>query len=79
MLLGGVAIEDRLVRRLAEIVDRRLGNKLDHALLFRAQIVALTREEKDAILGALEQAPPELEPVRELLTTDAQWHARRRL
>ena len=79
MLLGGVAIEDRLVRRLAEIVDRRLGNKLDHALLFRAQIVALTREEKDAILGALEQAPPELEPVREVLTTDAQWHARRRL
>lgn len=79
MLLGGVPIDDRLVRRLSEILDRRLGNKLDHALLFRAQIVALTREEKDAILAALEKAPPDLEPVRELLTADAQWHVRGRL
>jgi uncharacterized protein (DUF1778 family) len=79
MLLGGVAIDDRLVRRLAAILDRRLGNKLDHALLFRAQIVALTREEKEAILAALEKAPPDLEPVRELLAAEAQWRVRRRL
>jgi hypothetical protein len=76
MLLGGVAIDDRLVRRLATIVGRSLGNKLDHALLFRAEIVALTRDEKKAILAALEGAPPELEPVRELLIADEQWRLR---
>jgi hypothetical protein len=79
MLLGGVAIDDRLVRRLATIVGRSLGNKLDHALLFRAQIVALTRDEKEAILAALEHAPPELEAVRELLLSDEQWRLRGRL
>ena len=79
MLLGGVAIDDRLVRRLAVLVGRPLANKLDHALLFRAQIVALTVDEKKAILAALEKAPPELEPVRELLVADAQWRLRGRL
>ena len=79
MLLGGVPIDDELVRRLAAILRRPLGSKLDHALLFRAQIVALTRDEKEAILEALEKAPPELEPVRELLMADAQWRLRDRL
>ena len=79
MLLGGVPVDDGLVRRLAEILGRPLGSKLDHALLLRAQIVALTREEKQAILTALEKAPPELEPVRDLLIGDVQWRLRGRL
>jgi hypothetical protein len=79
MVLGGVPVDDRLVRRLAAILGRPLGSKLDHALLFRAEIVALTRDEKDRILEALEHAPPELEPVRELLLADENWHFRRRL
>ena len=43
--------------------------------------VALTTigHEKLAILAALEKAPPELEPVREALTADAQWSLRGRL
>jgi HEAT repeat protein len=41
--------------------------------------VALTREEKETILAALEKAPPDLEPVRQLLTADEQWSVRRRL
>ena len=79
MFLGGVPVDDRLVRRLAGILGRPLGSKLDHALLFRAQIVALTRDEKEAILQALEHAPPELEPMRELLLADESWRFRRRL
>lgn len=74
MLLGGVPIDDQLVRRLAGILGRPLASKLDQALLLRAQIVALTRDEKKAILAALEEAPPDLEAVRELLISDAQWH-----
>ena len=79
MLLGGVPIDDALVRRLSTILGRPVGDKLDRALLFRAQIVALTRDEKMAILAALEKAPPDLEPVRKMLIADAQWHQRGRL
>lgn len=79
MVLGGVPIDDRLVRRLAAHVGSPLGSKLDHALLFRAQIVALTRNEKEAILAALESAPHELDELRELLRADENWSLRRRL
>jgi hypothetical protein len=79
MLLGGVPIDDELVRRLAAIVGRPLAGRLDQALLFRAQVVALTRDEKEAILAALVQAPPELEALRELLVADERWRLRGRL
>ena len=78
MLLGGAPIDDQL----ASPIGRPVGSKLDRALLFRAQVVALvalTRDEKEAILSALEKPPPELEPVREVLMADAQWRLRGRL
>jgi hypothetical protein len=79
MLLGGVPSDDQLVRRLTTGLGRPVGDKLDRALLFRAQVVALTRYEKMAILAALEKAPPELEPLRESLMADAGWHLSDRL
>jgi hypothetical protein len=79
LLLGGVPIDDALVRRLSTILGRPVGDKLSRALLFRAQIVALTSDEKMAILRALEKAPSDLEPVREMLLADEQWHQRRRI
>jgi hypothetical protein len=79
VLLGGVSIDDRLVSRLAETVEGPLENKLTQALVFRAKVVALTREEKSAILAALERTPGDLQDVRELLLADEQWRLRRRL
>jgi len=79
MVLGGVPIEDQLVRRLTTVLGRPVADKLDRALLFRAQVVALTRDEKVAILTALEKAPPELERLRESLMADAGWHLSDRL
>jgi cytochrome c-type biogenesis protein CcmH/NrfG len=73
MLLGGVSVDDRLVRELAAILERPLGRRLEQALVFRAKIVALTREEKEAILATLERAPGELEEVRRLLLADDSW------
>jgi hypothetical protein len=78
MLFGGVSVEDRLVRELAGILNRPLGSKLGQALLFRAKIVALTREEKAVILAALERAGGELEQVRGLLLADERWREGRR-
>ena len=79
MLLGGVAVEDRLVRDLAAIVDRSLGAKLEMALLLRAKVMGLTREERAAILAALEKAPAELRGVRDVLLSDDNWRPHKRL
>ena len=78
MLFGGVSVDDRLVRDLAAILERPLGRKLEQALLFRAKIVALTRDEKKKVLAALERAPGEFEEVRELLLADDGWSLRER-
>jgi hypothetical protein len=79
MLLGGVAVDDRLVQKLAATLDRSLRGKLDQALLFRAKVIGLTNEEKAAILYALETAPAELQGVRDLLMADGSWRLRERL
>ena len=78
MLLGGVQVDDRVVRDLAAIVDRSLGNKLESALVFRAKIVGLTTEERRRILAALEQAPAGLQAIREVLLTSDAWRFRDR-
>jgi hypothetical protein len=75
MMIGGVWVDDRHVRDLVAIVQRPVGWKLEQALLFRAQIVAMTRDEKRAVLAALEQAPAELEELRELLLADENWRS----
>jgi hypothetical protein len=54
------------------------GAKLEQAVLFRAQIVAMTRDEKTSVLAALERAPAELAEVRELLFADENWREGRR-
>ena len=78
MLLGGVQVDDRVVRDLAAIVDRSLGNKLESALLFRAKIVGLTTEERRRILAALDQAPAGLQAVRQVLLSSEAWRLRDR-
>ena len=67
MVLDGVSLDDRVVRDLAAFLERPLGRKLELALFFSAKIVALTHEERLAILAALDRAPWEWEEVRELL------------
>jgi hypothetical protein len=75
-LVGGVSVEDRVVRDLARIVNRPLAHKLETALLFRAKVVGLTRDEMRAVLAALEDAPPELQGLREMLLADRRWRHR---
>jgi hypothetical protein len=79
MLLCGVAVEDRHVRGLAALVDTSLRSKLERALLFRAKVVGLTKEERAAVLKALENAPADLGEVRDLLVADHNWRLTQRL
>jgi len=67
MVLDGVPIEDRVVRAIAAVAGKPLAQKLEQALFFSAEVVALTRTEKDAVLAALDRMPWEYEEVRELL------------
>jgi hypothetical protein len=76
VLLGGVQVDERVVRDLAAIVDRSLGNKLESALVLRAKVVGLTTEERRRILAALESAPADLESVREELLSNEAWRSR---
>src|SRR5262245_34905688 len=61
MVLGGVPVEDWVVRELVATMQTPLGRKLQQALLFRAKIVALTRDERLALLAALESGPAEFD------------------
>ena len=73
MVLDGVSLENRIVRDLAAIVGRPLGQKLEQALFFSAEIVALTRGERAEVLAALDRTPWEFEEIRKLLLAGERW------
>jgi hypothetical protein len=79
MVLGGVSVDDEFVRRLAVLLNEPLRGKLERALLFRAMVVGLSPEEKEAVLAALANATPEMREIREMLMTDSRWRLRERL
>ena len=79
MVLGGVSVDDEFVRRLAVLLNEPLRGKLERALLFRAIVVGLSPEEKEAVLAALANATPEMREIREMLMTDSRWRLRERL
>jgi hypothetical protein len=73
MVLDGVSLDDRVVRDLIAFLDRALGRKLELALFFSAKIVALTHEERLAVLAALDRAPWQWEEVRDLFLAGDRW------
>ncbi len=73
MVLEGVSLDDRVVHRLISILDGQLRRKLQQALFFSAEIVALTIDERVAVLAALDRAPWEFQEIRELLLGGQSW------
>ena len=73
MLVGGVPVDERLLRRLAEVVPPAVARRLDLALFYRAAVLGLTAAERRAILAALENPPPGLENLRATLIQDPAW------
>ena len=73
MVLDGVSLDERVVRELVAHLEKPLGQKLEQALFFSAEIVALTHAERDAVLAALDRMPWEFEEVRELLLAGDRW------
>jgi hypothetical protein len=73
VLVGGVPVDERLLRRLAEVVPPAVARRLDMALLYRAAVLGLTRSERRAIVAALENPPSGLENLRATLVQDPSW------
>jgi hypothetical protein len=73
MVLDGVVVEKRAVRELAALVDRPLAEKLERALFFSAEVVALTPEEREAVMAALNRDQWESRDVRDRLSTGPRW------
>ena len=73
MVLDGVSLDDRLVRNLTPFLERPLAKKLEQALFFSARIVALTHEERLAVLAALDRARWEWDEVRDLFLAGDRW------
>jgi hypothetical protein len=73
MVLEGVSLDDRVVHRLISILDGQLRRKLQQALFFSAEIVALTFDERVAVLAALDRAPWEFDEIRALLLGGQSW------
>lgn len=73
MMLDGVSLDARAVHRLASILDGPPRRKLEQALFFSAEVVALTFQERVTVLAALDGAPWEFDELRELLLAGRSW------
>ena len=73
MVLDGVSLDHRDVHRLVTILDGQLSHKIQRALLYSAEIVTLSFDERAAVLAALDRAPWEYEEIRELLLANDRW------
>ncbi len=65
MMLDGVSVDARIVRQLAARVERPLREKLERALFFSAEVVALTSSERTEVQTAFERLPWEYEDARD--------------
>ena len=64
MMLAGIRVSPYLVRALAELVDEPTASLLDRALYRETTVLALTIEDRERILRALEDCPDGLAELR---------------
>ena len=67
MMLAGIPVRPELVRALAEIVDEPTASELEQALEREVVILALTIEDRECILRALDDPPAGLAELRGVL------------
>jgi hypothetical protein len=70
VLLCGVPVEDRRVLQIAGLVGQRLGSKLVTAYRLRHGVVALSAEEREELLAALDDPPAGLAELRAALLAE---------
>lgn len=74
MLVEGVPIDERHIPQLAGLLPTALANKLTVARTLGSQIVALTADEREQILSAIERNPGKLDDdLRYLILRHTSW------
>ena len=78
MYLAGLRIPDDDVRELAELVDEPTRSFLEKSLALETRVVALTIEDRERILWALDDARTDsLAELRGVLLSEHEWRPRR--
>jgi hypothetical protein len=76
MMLAGLFVRPELVRDLAGLVDEPTGGLLEYALDREIAVVALTIDDRERILRALDDPPAGLEELRGVLLREHEWRVR---
>ena len=76
MQLAGVPVRKELVKVLADLVDEPTASLLRVAVERGTLIVALTVEDRERILRALEDCPDGLAELRGVLAAEHEWRVR---
>jgi hypothetical protein len=75
-MLAGVPVEAELVRELIDRVDEPTAGQLEGALDAGRAVVALTIQDRERILRALEDCPDGLAELRGVLRREQAWRLR---
>lgn len=77
MYLAGLRIPDEDVRELIRLVDEPTRSLLEKSLAFETGVVALTIEDRERLLRALDDARTDaLAELRGVLLQEREWRAR---
>ena len=76
MMLAGIRVSPYLVRTLAELVDEPTASLLDRALYRETTVLALTIEDRERILRALDDPPEGLAELRGVLLLEHEGRVR---
>lgn len=76
MMLAGIRVSDALVGELADLVDEPTRGVLEKALDRGTIIVALTMDDRERILRALDDPPDGLAELRGVLLREHEWRVR---
>lgn len=80
MYLAGLRIPDEDVRELIQLVDDPTRSLLEKALGLETEVVALTIDDRERILWALDDARTDaLAELRAVLVQEHEWRVRARL
>jgi hypothetical protein len=75
--LAGLRIPDEDVREIIRLVDEPTRSFLEKSLALEAEVVALTIEDRERILSALDDVRTDaLAELRGALTSEHEWRAR---
>jgi len=73
MQLAGVPVRSKLISELAQIVDEPTASMLEQAVERKVVVLALTIEDRERIIRALDDPPARLAELRGVLLREHTW------